>query len=166
MKRRELENALLVLETTPFVLQKVVVNADAALRRQIEGLIWEAAAIEEHVWSARIRLLRGERGAVLPKLDRGLARRIASGKTGARDAVAAFLRRRRENARALRTSTPADERLEHPVEGGGTFAFADLPGAMAEQDQCTLRELARRIAPTPSVPVPRDSERVPALCSF
>ena len=33
MKRRELEKALLVLETTPFVLQKVVVNA----RPTVEG---------------------------------------------------------------------------------------------------------------------------------
>ena len=163
MKRRELEKALLVLETTPFVLQKVVVNADAALRREIQGLIWEAAAIEEHVWSARIRLLRGERGAVLPRLDRALARRIAAGKTGARDAVAAFLRRRRENARALRTPAAGDERLAHPVEGGGTFSFADLPAAMAEQDQCTLRELARRIAPSPPASAPR--EPIPALCA-
>ena len=148
MKRRELEKALLVLETTPFVLEKVVLASDTALRRQIAGLIWEAAAIEEHVWSARVRLLRAGSEAVLPRLDRALARRIAADKCGARDAVAAFLRRRRENARVLRALTSADAATAYPIEGGGSFSLTDLPAAMAEQDQCTLRELARRIAPS------------------
>ena len=152
MKRRELEKALLVLETTPFVLEKVVLASDAALRHQIAGLIWEAAAIEEHVWSARVRLLRAGTEAVLPRLDRALARRIAADKTGARDAVAAFLRRRRQNARVLRALSSADAATAYPIEGGGSFSLVDLPAAMAEQDQCTLRELARRIAP----PAPRE----------
>ena len=146
MKRRDLEKALLILETTPFVFEKVVLASDAALRQQIAGLIWEAAAIEEHVWSARVRLLRERSEALLPRLDRALARRIAAGKSGARDAVTAFLRRRRENARVLRGLTALDEKSVHPIEGGGSFSLADLPGAMAEQDQCTLRELARRIS--------------------
>jgi len=162
MKRRDLEKALMVLETTPFVLEKVVLASDAALRRQIAGLVWEAAAIEEHVWSARVRLLRGGAEAVLPRLDRTLARRIASEKTGARDAVAAFLRRRRENARVLRGLTSADATTAYPIEGGGSFSLTDLPAAMAEQDQCTLRELARRIAP----PATRDvHERTPVLAT-
>ncbi|HKB71198.1 MAG TPA: hypothetical protein VKH46_10180 [Thermoanaerobaculia bacterium] len=146
MKRRELENALLILETTPFVYEKVVLGGDGALRRKIAGLLWEAVAIEEHVWTARVRLLRGDAPAVLPRLDRGIARRIASGKSGARDAVAAFLRLRRENARVLRCLRSADARLGGPVEAGGWFSLTDLPAAMAQEDQASLRELARCIS--------------------
>lgn len=145
MKRRELENALLVLETTPFVYEKVVLGGDGSLRRKIADLLWEAVAVEEHVWTARVRLLRGESPAVLPRLDRAIARRIAEGKAGARDAVAAFLRLRRENARVLRSLRSADARLGGPIEGGGWFSLADLPGKMACEDQNFLRELARRI---------------------
>lgn len=146
MKRRELENALLVLETTPFVYEKVVLGGDAALRRRIADLLWEAVAIEEHVWTARVRLIRGERTAVLPRLDRAIARRIASGKAGAREAVAAFLRLRRANARVMRSIRSADAKVGGPVEGGGWFSLRDLPDAMASEDQNFLRELARRIS--------------------
>jgi hypothetical protein len=150
MKRRELENALLILETTPFVYEKVVLGGDGALRRKIADLLWEAVAVEEHVWTARVRLLRGESPAVLPRLDRSIARRIAGGKSGAREAVAAFLRLRRENARVLRSIRSADAKLGGPVEGGGWFSLSDLPAAMAHEDQVFLREFARRItAPGP-----------------
>ncbi|HET9794189.1 MAG TPA: hypothetical protein VFS34_06985 [Thermoanaerobaculia bacterium] len=145
MKRRELENALLVLETTPFVFEKVVLGGDGPLRRKIADLLWEAVAVEEHVWTARVRLLRGESPAVLPRLDRTIARRIAAGKSGAREAVAAFLRLRRDNARVLRSLRSADGKLGGPVEGGGWFSLPDLPAAMAQEDQVFLRELARRI---------------------
>lgn len=162
MKRRELENALLVLETTPFVYEKVVLGGDAALRRRIADLLWEAVAIEEHVWSARVRLIRGERGSVLPRLDRGIARRIAAGKSGARDAVAAFLRLRRANARVLRSLRSADAKLAGPIEGGGWFSLRDLPDAMAREDQNFLKELARRIS-TPAGTA--SEERAPLLAA-
>jgi len=145
MKRRDLEKALLILETTPFVYERVVLGGDPALRRKIEDLLWEAVAIEEHVWSARIRLLSGDSPAILPPLDREGARRIACGKTGARAAVAAFLRLRRQNSRFIRSISPATVGRSAPLEGGGIFSVEDLPGAMAEEDQWSLRELARRI---------------------
>ncbi|HET7453099.1 MAG TPA: hypothetical protein VFL12_10180 [Thermoanaerobaculia bacterium] len=161
MKRRELENALLVLETTPFVYEKVVLGGDGALRRRIADLLWEAVAVEEHVWTARVRLIRGERTAILPRLDRAIARRIAAGKTDARDAVAVFLRLRRVNARVLRSIRSADAKMGAPVEGGGWFSLRDLPDAMASEDQNFLRELARRI----SAPAPGPSERTPLLAA-
>jgi len=149
MKRRDLEKALLVLETTPFVYEKVVLSADATLRRRIVDLLWEAVAIEENVWALRIRLLRGEDPMPLPQLDREAVRRTAAGKSGAREAVATFLRLRRDNAKVLRGLKPGDENRKQRIEGGRWFSLADLPGVMAEQDQCALRELARRIV-TPS----------------
>ena len=163
MKRRELENALLILETTPFVYEKVVLGGDGALRRKIADLLWEAVAIEEHVWSARVRLLQGEAAAVLPRLDRGIARRIAAGKTGAREAVAAFLKLRRENARVLRGIRSADAKLGGTVEGGGWFSLEDLPAAMAHEDQIFLRELARRIT-VPAAAETRDPAPLLAAC--
>jgi hypothetical protein len=163
MKRRELENALLILETTPFVFEKVVLGGDGALRRKIAGLLWEAVAVEEHVWSARVRLLRGTGPAVLPRLERAIARRIAAGKSGAREAVAAFLRLRRENARVLRSLRSADAKLGGPVEGGGWFSLTDLPAAMAREDQEFLRELARRIT-APAAPERETREPVLACC--
>lgn len=149
MKRRDLEKALLFLETTPFVYENIVLSADPTLRKRIAESLWEAVAIEEHVWGARIRLFRGDDPALLPRLDRDAARRIAAGQTGARNAVAEFLRLRRENARVLRLLTSADERRKREIEGGGGFSLADLPGAMAENDQCVLGEIARRIVGSP-----------------
>lgn len=145
MKRRDLEKALLILETTPFVYERVVLGGDPALRQKIADLLWEAVAIEEHVWSARIRLLTGEASSVLPRLDREGALRIAASKSGARAAVASFLRLRRQNARFIRGISASTVGRTLPLEGGGTFSVGDLPGAMAEEDQRSLRELARRI---------------------
>ncbi len=162
MKRRELENALLILETTPFVFEKVVLGGDGSLRRKIADLLWEAVAVEEHVWTARVRLLRGESPAVLPRLDRAIARRIAAGKASAREAVAAFLRLRRENARVLRSLRSADAKLGGPIEGGGWFSLADLPAKMACEDRNFLRELARRI--TASGPGVSEPSSVLAAC--
>jgi len=91
-----------------------------------------------------------------------ISQRIAAGKAGAREAVAAFLRLHRENARVLRSLRSADARLGGPVEGGGWFSLADLPAKMACEDQNFLRELARRITAPASG---ENSERTPLLAA-
>jgi hypothetical protein len=152
MKRRELEKALLTLETTPALLEQLLSGiacgaSSRAARRQMARHLEGLAFREREFWGRWIELLLSESTPLLPEPDTS----IPSAGEDAPEAFARFRENRERNLRLLRQAPSASWNCAGILERGGILYLRELPAAMAEGDRRDLEELLRVIVrPAPS----------------
>jgi hypothetical protein len=151
MKRRELESALLTLETTPLILHQIafrggpgggLLSPNACVR--LDRTVRMMAAIEEAVWAERIRRLLTEDAPVLPGLDgRGAEEQIAAtGSPDWRSSLERFVLARGRNNARFRTVSRSEWDRTGTVPRAGRIALRDVPRLMAVEDRRHLAALA------------------------
>lgn len=150
MKRRDLEKALLVLETTPLLLRELLGRRHLLLRSAPGGLpgrrLWWMAHLEREVWGWWIEeILAG--GATAPELvldmpdDFGDPPRGADGNDGWGDPLTAFERARWRNIGHLGSIPKKEWSRRITLPGTGPIRLTNLPTLMAATDRRQLAEM-------------------------
>lgn len=159
MTRRELESALLTLETTPVLLERLIVGGasgsrPSAARPRIEPLLEAIATREDRLWGRWIDLLISGASPLLPELDAGAP--PGAPPWPVLESFRRFRQAREKNLQLLRqTPGPIWDRAGI-LEKGGVLHLRELPSAMAEGDRRDLDAIlctrALPAAPDPSSP--------------
>jgi hypothetical protein len=142
MKRRELEKALLVLETTPLLLTRIDgISPVLARQMRVEGVslrdrMWALALLEKDFWNRSIRRLLSEDSPRLEQIgEPELFFRAAGVEGDHREALRVFGVFRGQNVRLLRQLSGDD------WDRAGSFApdrpilLRELPPSMAKMDK-------------------------------
>jgi len=141
-KRRELEEALLTLETTPLLLQKLAASRTAGNLRPLVLELSRMAGRESELWGRFIeQVVRPGATPALPFEDPAGADLFV--------AVNRFAAARRRNLRRLRRVPGAAWSQTARLQDGRTLSVSELPAAMAEADRKSLAEISRLAAPAP-----------------
>jgi hypothetical protein len=140
MKRRELEDALLTLETTPLLLASLFrdVGPGDSRASEVAACIRGMTAFENGHWADRIRRMRDEEQPFLRAASPAAA---PGGGADVASALEAFGRARAANVRRLRALTPRQWDRSAVLEMDGVFRLRDLPGAMARADRECLAQM-------------------------
>ncbi len=148
MKRRELEKALLVLETTPLLLARVEeISPNQAMQLRLGGLslrdrIWSLALMEKDVWNLRIRrLLAEDEPRLEPAEDAEFFARAARIEGDHREGLRAFGVFRGQNVRLLRQVSGRTWDRAGRIDPDGRIALRDVPSAMARMDERSQSKL-------------------------
>jgi hypothetical protein len=154
MKRRELEKALLVLETTPLLLARVEgISPVLARQTRVEGVslrdrMWALALIEKDVWNLRIRRLLTESSPRLGEIQEPELFLRASRIEGEhREALRVFGVFRGQNVRLLRQVSGSDWERAGTLPPDRRIVLRDVPSAMAKMDE---RHQSRLLQALPS----------------
>ncbi len=144
MTRRELESALLTLETTPVLLERLIGGISAAARAgaaspHFEPTLEAIAVREDRLWGRWIELLMSERSPLLPDLDPREPRAAAPGRP--LESFDLFREARGKNLLLLRKAPGHLWDRAGVLETGGLFHLRDLPAAMADGDRKDLDEI-------------------------
>jgi hypothetical protein len=134
-KRRELEEALLTLETTPLLLQKLAASRTSDDARPLALELSRMAGRESELWGRFIeQIVRPGTTPIVPLEDAGAD--LAA-------AVNRFAAARRRNLRRLRRVPGAAWSQTARLEDGRTLSVSELPAAMADADRKSLAEITR-----------------------
>lgn len=146
MKRRELEQALLTLETTPVLLERLTEAPPGAGRPDLRSprilrVFRDMALREEALWGRWIRHLLADPTPLLPELEWHAAEDAPE--LELTDAAARFHEARDRNLRLLREAPGAAWNRAGILEKGGILYLREIPAAMAEGDRRELAMIAR-----------------------
>ena len=169
MKRRELEKALLVLETTPLLLKRIegLSTADANRVRadgvSIRDRMWALALLEKDLWNRNLRLLLSEDEPRLAEArEPDVLARAARTDGDHREALRAFGVFRGQNVRLLRQVGGRQWDRAGFCGPDRPIFLRDVPGAMARSDE---RHQAKLLQAVPA-PGSRRESRPAALVGF
>jgi len=169
MKRRELEKALLVLETTPLLLKPIEeLSIAQAARGRGEGVasrdrIWALAILERDLWNRSIRLLLSEDSPRLAEVcEPEIFLRAARMSGDHREAFRAFGVFRAENVRLLRQVSGREWDRRGIFETGRSLFLRDVPASMVKTDE---RHQSRLLQAVPDAENRREA-RSAALAGF
>ena len=151
MKRRELEKALLILETTPLLFAGLDgISPRRATQLRIEDVslrdrIWSLALLEKDVWNLRIRRLLSEDSPELPAADdQEILSRAARLDGDHREALRAFGIFRGQNVRLLRQVSGKTWDRAGWIQPGGPIVLREVPSVMARLDNRNQAKLLSR----------------------
>jgi len=169
MKRRELEKALLVLETTPLLLKRVEALSTAqASRGRGDGVstrdrIWALALLEKELWNRSIRLLLSEDSPrLLEVCEPEIFLRAARMPGDHREALRAFGVFRGQNVRLLRQVSGREWDRRGSFESERPLFLRDVPASMVKSDE---RHQSKLLQAVPEAESRRES-RPTALAGF
>ncbi len=169
MKRRELEKALLVLETTPLLLKRAEgLSTARAARSRGDGVsardrIWALALLEQDLWNRSIRLLLSEDSPRLFEVcEPEIFLRAARMPGDHREALRAFGVFRGQNVRLLRQVTGREWERRGSFETGRPLFLRDVPASMVKTDE---RHQSRILQAVPDAENRRES-RSAVLAGF
>lgn len=167
MKRRELEKALLVLETTPLLLARIEgISPVLAKQLRTDGVslrdrVWAMALAEKDQWNLCIRRLLTEDSPRLVKIEEPELFLHASRIEGDhREALRVFGIFRGQNVRLLRQLSGDDWERAGFFAPDRQIALCDIPASMARMDE---RYQSRLLQTFPAAEVRRESGSV--LCA-
>lgn len=169
MKRRELEKALLVLETTPLLLKRIEeISPAQACRARAEDVsvrdrIWALAVLEKGLWNRSIRLLLSEDSPRLSEVrEPEIFLRAARMDGDHREALRVFGVFRGQNVRLLRQVTGREWDRPGFFELNRPMFLRDVPASMVKTDERHQSKLLQAVAG----PEPRRESRSTVLAGF
>ncbi|MGH9440908.1 MAG: hypothetical protein ACRD16_01400 [Thermoanaerobaculia bacterium] len=169
MKRRELEKALLVLETTPLLLRRIdAVPPALTARVRVEGVsvrdrAWALAVLEKDLWNRSIRLILSEDMPRLTEVSEHEVLERASRMDGDhREALRVFGVFRGQNVRLLRQAAGRQWDRQGFFDPERPMYLREVPASMARSDE---RQQTRLLRVFPAEDLPRDAE-APVLAGF
>jgi len=162
MKRRELEKALLVLETTPLLLTRIDgISPILAKQMRVEGIslrdrMWALAILEKDLWNRIIQRLLSEESPRLERIEEPhLFLRASFTEGDHREALRVFGIFRGQNVRLLRQASGVDWDREGTIAPDCPIRLHEVPASMVKMDK---RHQSRLLQAFPMEEAPRTSD--------